>query len=200
MIEKLSSYTVDILEADAEGRPILGYPLGLRHGYVRLSPHCTQWTALFEAEAMRIGSGLAEHVLEIVHYGSTAIPGIKAKPIIDILCGVASIENEIDFVRRFEKLGYDYAGRDVVPDHLIFGLGAIRTHLVHITNHGGESWKKCILVRDRLLADPELATEYEQFKEQLELQFGQDRAGYTAAKSLFVEELLVAGQAFVRDP
>ena len=93
---------------------------------------------------------------------------------------------------RILNVGYDYAAHAGVPDHHIFGKGAAPTHLAHFVEHEGQSWGECLLFRDRLRADAELARAYESLKVELAARHPQDRAAYTAGKTAFVS-LVLAG-------
>ncbi len=167
------------------------HPLpGLAPGLVILADPAPEWASLFAEEAGRISAALGPAVVAIEHYGSTSIPGIKAKPIIDLLVGVPRLDDALDRVAAMEALGYDYAAHAGVPDHHIFGKGAARTHLAHFVEHEGQSWGECLLFRDRLRADAELARAYESLKVELAARHPQDRAAYTAGKTAFVSRVL----------
>ena len=163
---------------------------GLLPGKVFLTEPSPQWTQLFEEEAGRIAGRLGAVVVAIEHYGSTSIPGIKAKPIIDLLIGVPHLDEALRLVEAMQGLGYDYAAHAGVPGHHVFGRGAARTHLAHFVEHAGESWFECLRFRDRLRADTELARAYERLKIELAAKYPRDRAAYTAGKSAFVARIL----------
>ena len=103
--------------------------LGLEPGIVRLVDGNAQWPALYAAEARRIGDVIGRQVVAIEHFGSTAIPGIRAKPIIDILVGLRQFDDGRSLVEPLTSLGYDYVGSEMVPDDHLFGLGNPRTGL-----------------------------------------------------------------------
>jgi GrpB-like predicted nucleotidyltransferase (UPF0157 family) len=133
--------------------------LGLKHGVNLLVDYDAEWPAAFEEERTRIRSVVGDVARGIEHYGSTAVVGLRAKPIIDILLGVAPLENWIKCKAPLESLGYDYAETAGVPGHFIFGRGrdrSERTHLVHIVELDGESWRSSLAFRDALRADESL--------------------------------------------
>lgn len=165
---------------------------GLAKGLVILAEPAPEWASLYAEEAARISAALGAGVLAIEHYGSTSIPGIKAKPIIDLLVGVPRLGDALNHIGAMEALGYDYAAHAGVPDHHIFGKGVARTHLAHFVEHEGASWGECLRFRDRLRADPELARAYERLKVELAVRYPQDRATYTAGKTAFVTNVLAA--------
>jgi GrpB-like predicted nucleotidyltransferase (UPF0157 family) len=163
---------------------------GLPPGMVFLTEPSPLWPALFTREADRLAAALGSRVLAIEHYGSTSIPGIRAKPVIDLLVGLASLDDALDCIPQMEALGYDFAAHAGVPDHHVFGLGAARTHLAHFVEFEGSAWHECLRFRDRLRADPALAGAYEALKINLSECFPEARADYTAGKSAFVSEVL----------
>src|SRR5262245_38777778 len=131
--------------------------LGLEHGMNLLVDYDPQWPVEFEEERERIRSALGDLARGIEHYGSTSVEGLRAKPIVDILVGVTQLSDWVKCRRPLEELGYDYAEKAGVPDHFIFGRGrdrSERTHLVHIVEFDGPSWRSCLKFRDALRADP----------------------------------------------
>ena len=106
--------------------------LGVLFPAVRLEPYTPAWAEAYAEERDRITSTLGERILGIEHVGSTAIPGICAKPIIDIAVAVPALHAAEEFAPLMERIGYDYAGDGGVPGHRIFGRGRrTRTHLMH---------------------------------------------------------------------
>lgn len=163
--------------------------LGVPHGKVVLADSDCGWPALYAAEVARIVPAIGSHVVAIEHFGSTSIAGIKAKPIIDILVGLRRFEDGDLLVAPLAALGYDYVGTQMVADDHLFGLGVVRTHLLHAVVHGGYHWMRDLRFRDRLRADPGLAAAYERLKIDLARRFGDDRAAYTAAKQTFIDAI-----------
>lgn len=135
-------------------------------------------------------------IIDIQHVGSTAIPGLAAKPIIDIQIAAASLdEMKTMAVPLLQKLGYEYW--DANPDHermfFVKGrppFGEKRTHHVHIVELSSHHWRDKILFRDYLLAHPEVAREYEMLKKKLASQHMEDREQYTEAKTAFIKAML----------
>jgi GrpB-like predicted nucleotidyltransferase (UPF0157 family) len=140
----------------------------------------------FAEEAARIRSALGPLVLAIEHYGSTAVPNLRAKPIIDLLIGVADVDHGLQMIEPMTSLGYDYAGSQGIPEHHVFGRGDPRTYLVHVVVHGGDQWIAGLAFRDRLRTDADLRAEYQALKERLAAEVT-SRAEYTARKSEFVQ-------------
>jgi GrpB-like predicted nucleotidyltransferase (UPF0157 family) len=163
---------------------------GLAHGVVELAEWTPRWGELFVAEADRLRSALGDLAVAIEHYGSTSIPGLPAKPILDILVGGPDASDPAPYIVTLAHLGYDFAAHAGVPDHLVFGRGSARTHLVHVVRYGGSAWQQGLAFRDALRQDVALRDAYGALKLNLARQHGDDRSRYTAAKSAFVERVL----------
>ncbi|WP_208248398.1 GrpB family protein [Rhizobium sp. T1470] len=171
------------------------YGLGLKNMTVSLAEPNTLWQQAYANEAHAIRQALGDIAIGIQHVGSTAIPGIKAKPIIDILVGVKHLDDGLCCIGAMEAIGYDYAGGNIVPDDHIFGRGIkneSRTHLVHVVEYRGDNWKRMIAFRDALRGDARLARAYEQLKVGLAGEHAESRAQYTRAKQAFIDEVVVA--------
>ena len=163
--------------------------LGLAHGKVELSDSDPEWEALYQYEAARLLPAIGPLIVDMQHFGSTSIGGIKAKPIIDILVGLRRFDDGPLLIAPLEALGYDYVGPDMVPNDHLFGKGVVRTHLLHAVEHGGYHWRRDLKFRDRLRADSALAEEYERLKVNLAARFADSRAAYTAAKAAFIDAI-----------
>jgi GrpB-like predicted nucleotidyltransferase (UPF0157 family) len=163
---------------------------GLAQGTVQLAEWTPRWAELFAEEAARLRAALGDLAVGIEHYGSTSVPGLLAKPLLDILVGGPEATDAAPYVAALAPLGYDYSPRAGVPDHLVFGRGRARTHLVHVVRHGGEAWHRALAFRDALRADPALRDSYAALKRELARRHGGERNQYTAAKSAFVERVL----------
>jgi GrpB-like predicted nucleotidyltransferase (UPF0157 family) len=160
--------------------------VGLERDQIRFADHTSAWHDLFIAEAEQIRLSLGELLVEIEHFGSTAIPGIKAKPILDILAAVERIENGPACIPPLESIGYTYRPNAGIPGDLTFTKGGDRvTHILHVVQIDSLNWRGNLKFRDALRASPTLAREYEQLKLELAGEF-QDRAQYTAGKTDFV--------------
>lgn len=168
------------------------YGLGLGREENRLAAYHPGWAEAFAEEAARIKAALGPRVLAIEHYGSTSVPGLPAKPIIDLLIGVRDLGEVKDIAPPMFALGYDDNAHSVVPGHYIMGLGEQRTHHAHFVAFESEHWWPPLAFRDRLRADPALRDEYAALKRRLVIEHPHDRAAYTEAKSAFVERVLAA--------
>jgi len=155
-----------------------------------LSDHDSLWPDLYREEEKRIRTAVGDLVIQMEHIGSTAIPEIKAKPIIDILAGVARLDIGLRCKGPLESIGYEYIERAGIANDHVFGKGKPRTHYLHIVEYEGANWSDHLLFRDRLRNDPELARQYEQLKEELSRKFGGSVAKYHEAKVAFIENVV----------
>ena len=172
------------------GTPFRFQPvLGLERGAVRLAPHTARWAALYAEEEARLRAALEGVLVDVQHFGSTSIPGIHAKPILDILAGVRNRDDVFARRPQLQALGYGYVPGAGVPGHHVFGKGEPRTHLLHVVEHGSRDWTENLWFRDRLRADPALAAEYDALKLRLAQAHPGERARYTEAKSDFVQRI-----------
>jgi GrpB-like predicted nucleotidyltransferase (UPF0157 family) len=149
---------------------------------------------LFADEAERIRLALGEGLVRAVeHIGSTAIPGLEAKPVIDLLVGVRSLpEARALAPPALEVLGYAFAS-EPVANQLFFWRGPAdgpRSHHAHLVEHDGPLWRWQMLFRGYLRAHPEEAARYAALKRQLALRFPTDRVGYSSAKAAYIDEVV----------
>ena len=163
---------------------------------VALVPYDPDWARSFEAER-----ALLERVLEpwleggIEHVGSTAIPGVAAKPIVDMVAGVRDLEEARAAYEPLHAIGYiDEPHRPEIAHH--FAKPALdlnrRTLNLHLTEPSSSLWRERLTFRDALRADPSLAAEYEALKLRLARGQGGDVQAYTNGKREFVHRVLVS--------
>ena len=161
---------------------------------VRLAPHDARWVGQFEIERDRLLDLLPGQFAAIEHIGSTAVPMLAAKPVIDLLAGVGNI-GEADALLDFLcSHGYSTSAEfnATLPDRrwLMRHDAGRRTHHLHLAVFGGELWLEWLQFRDLLRADPEIAARYGHLKHDLAARHHHDREAYTRAKSAFIDEVL----------
>ncbi len=168
---------------------------------VELVPYDETWPALFEQERARIERVVGSWVEHIEHVGSTAVPGLAAKPILDILIGVRSLpEAQQRCIEPFERLGYEYRGDAGVPGRLFFRKGdPKKSHHLHVAEVGDAFWEHHLLFRDYLRTHQETALEYAGLKRALAECYHDDRAAYTEAKTDFISEVVQRAREDRRD-
>lgn len=146
------------------------------------------------SELMKVAIG--NRSIEVHHIGSTAVPGLRAKPIIDLLIAVDSLEDADLLIEPLENIGYSFWRANPNKWHYFFvkGLplagGSGRTHHIHTVEKNHEFFREKILFRDYLRSKPEAAREYEALKDQLSIKFPDDREAYTEGKTAFVGFIL----------
>lgn len=168
--------------------------LGLSDDHVALAPYAEAWSGAFTAEAALLRGLLGAKALGVEHVGSTAIPGIKAKPILDIMLGIVTLDDAPDLAKALESLRYEFRPKAGIPEEHVFVKGAPRTHILHVVAINGPAWRQKLAFRDALRADPDLAGAYDRLKASLSDRFPTDRAAYTEGKTDFVRAV-VAGKA-----
>jgi GrpB-like predicted nucleotidyltransferase (UPF0157 family) len=158
-------------------------------------PYDPRWPELFDEERARIERAIGPFTLEIEHIGSTAVPGLAAKPVIDIMVGVRSLEDSPVLVERLSGIGYRYLPEleRVFPLRRYFRKprGGRRTHQIHLVERtNAEWWDRHVLFREHLRGHPEVTEEYARLKRELSGRFREDREAYTSAKTEFIRECL----------
>ena len=133
---------------------------------------------------------LAGRVRGLEHVGSTSVPGIRAKPILDLMLGLPTLDDGTAVAPELAKLGYEFRPDAGLAQEHVFAKGVPRTHILHVVEFGGRPWRQKLLFRDALRAEPDLARAYEELKIALAVKFPKDRAAYTAGKSEFVLRVL----------
>jgi GrpB-like predicted nucleotidyltransferase (UPF0157 family) len=158
-------------------------------GEIVLAPHDPAWAAAFAREAAAVSGALAGLRIELHHIGSTAIPGIVAKPVIDMLGVVTSLEALDDAAEGLVALGYEALGEFGIPGRRYFrkdDARGVRTHQLHAFAAGSPHVRRHLDFRDHLRAVPEDAAAYAALKQELAIRHRGDTRAYTDAKSAFI--------------
>jgi GrpB-like predicted nucleotidyltransferase (UPF0157 family) len=161
---------------------------------VEVHAYDPEWPAKFAVEAASIRSALGEAFnYSIEHVGSTAVPGLAAKPIIDIILVIPDRNRWPELVTPLERLGYIYWATNPDPNSMFFvkgmpPFGSKRTHHVHVRSP--EALALLVLFRDFLIANPAEAHRYDELKRDLAFRFERDRDAYGAGKTKFVEDIV----------
>ncbi len=164
--------------------------LGLASGKVTLERAHDDWALAYEQERARIVAALGEQLLDIQHVGSTSIPNVPAKPILDILIAVRDFDEATVCVGPMIAIGYTYRGENGIPRRHYFVKGDPRTHHVHMLEIQSDDWREILRFRDLLRLNPVLAGEYAREKERLVLLHSGNREVYQQEKDKIVESLL----------
>jgi predicted ATPase/GrpB-like predicted nucleotidyltransferase (UPF0157 family) len=174
----------------------------IKKDYIDIVPYDLKWPNKANSEINKLHSILPTHqIIDIQHVGSTAIPGMAAKPIIDIQIAVTSLEAIKNIaVAALQKLDYQYWAENPDPERMFFvkgmpPFGEKRTHHVHIVEATSKHWVNKIQFRDYLIAHSEAADGYQQLKLKLAEKHVHDREAYTHAKGEFVNRILKLAQS-----
>jgi GrpB-like predicted nucleotidyltransferase (UPF0157 family) len=151
------------------------------------------WTLRFQAEKASIECVLGPALVAIEHIGSTAVAGLAAKPIVDMLAGVSRLSDARSIIGNLESLGYEYVPEyeKEMPERKFFrkSPGGLRTFNLHMVQIGGPFWGRHLLFRDWLREHPEDCDRYAALKRSLARQFKNDVDQYTDAKTEFISEI-----------
>ncbi len=174
--------------------------IGLERGTVKLVKHNSKWERSFEREAKKIKKVFSEDALDVQHVGSTAIPGILAKPVIDIALIVPSLQKASRYEKKLQEIGYEIKNNDTRKERLFFTKGPERkrTHYLHIGEVGSGYGEDMILFRDYLCKHKDTAKKYSELKEQLAEQHQNTREIYTAQKEKFIEKIVKKARKSLR--
>ncbi len=167
---------------------------------VDIVPYDPQWPTLFQQECEHLRACLPAELLgRIEHFGSTAVPGLAAKPIVDMLVEVSDLEaTRARIVPILEAQGYDYFWRptispdDGLPYYAWFikrGADGMRTHHLHMVEPDFPHWGR-LRFRDHLIAHPEVALAYVRLKRELAAAHPNDREAYTTSKTGFISGIV----------
>jgi GrpB-like predicted nucleotidyltransferase (UPF0157 family) len=151
------------------------------------------WPALYEQERIMLAEALGLYAIDVQHVGSTSVPGLAAKPIVDIAVVIEQYPLPDDRVAAIVALGYEHMGEFGIPRRHYFRkgpTGTLRTHHVHVIELTNPEWENFILFRDYLRAHADVAQEYARLKKALAAQYTQDRVTYTESKAPFIKDIM----------
>jgi GrpB-like predicted nucleotidyltransferase (UPF0157 family) len=167
---------------------------------VVISPYSADWPQHFHVVREELLSVFAPIGVAVEHTGSTSVPGLAAKPVIDVLLGADSLIAIESKIRSLRELGYEYVSKyeRELPMRRYFVKAAAAVPRVHLhgVEIGSSFWREHVAFRDALRADAALCAQYQALKLQLANQFSDDKSAYTAAKGPFIQAVLAA----VSDP
>jgi len=160
---------------------------------ITIVPYDPSWPVFYEEEKSRILQAIGEFVVDIDHIGSTAVPGLSAKPIIDIMAGLRGPSDAEVCLPLLGELGYDDVTPEPEEDDWYYCLGrgihSIGYHL-HLVKAGSQFQERHILFRDYLRTSQEDARRYQALKERLAFEYRDMREEYTNAKTEFIESII----------
>ncbi|MDE0418932.1 MAG: GrpB family protein [bacterium] len=163
---------------------------GVEERAIVVVPYRQEWPETFRLHQERIAAALGADALSIDHVGSTAVPGLDAKPIVDMLVAVADSAAEEAYVPALERCGYVLRVREPEhEEHRMFRTEKLDVH-VHVFSQGSPEIERYLRFRDALLAAPFLRARYQELKRSLAAQEPQDMNAYARTKSKFVEAII----------
>jgi GrpB-like predicted nucleotidyltransferase (UPF0157 family)/predicted kinase len=157
---------------------------------VTVVPYDPAWPLQYEEEREKINTALGDRIVGLHHVGSTAVPGLAAKPIIDIMIAVHQLDEAIECIGPLSDLGYAFNNHPQNVDRRFFRKGQPRTHHVHIVVAGSAELRVHLAFRDTLRANPEWRDQYAALKYDLADHYRNNRVQYTAGKTDFVRRVL----------
>ncbi|KAB8126007.1 GrpB family protein [Gracilibacillus oryzae] len=170
--------------------------LGINKGEVRLAAPSIEWKVLFQKEKKLLNELIGAHIKDLQHIGSTAIDGIDAKPVIDMVAGVTSMADIQNFDKeKLKASGYYHLHRVKIDGKAVFAKFSdlknfTKTHILHVVEYEGDWWSQHIFFRDYLNQHPEAAKEYEAMKRDLAMKYPNNESVYTDEKKQFVDKIL----------
>lgn len=149
------------------------------------------WPATFSEIRALIAPALGDVALTVEHVGSTSVPGLAAKPIIDIDVAVAGDVDVREAINRLARIGYIHEGDQGIPGREAFEAPAgLPKHHLYVCRADNREYRRHLVFRDYLRSQPDVAHEYGDLKRRLAEQYRNDRDGYTNAKGEFIERVL----------
>lgn len=166
--------------------------LGLKRGTVNVVAYQSAWAEAFEKEKRQLRDVLGDNITNIEHVGSTSVPGLAAKPVIDMIAVVDNLSVYSQLIEPLTILGYEFMPERVFTDRIFFPKGSRenRTHHLSLVVKNSNQWQKTIIFRDYLRNNLSVQNQYQNLKIELAAKYPNDRASYTKAKSQFIECLL----------
>src|SRR5215216_2464238 len=158
---------------------------------IRIVEHAPEWAAAARAELRRLAAALGPVAVRLEHVGSTSVPGLAAKPILDLQLSVDAIEPQNRYVEPLERLGYLFAPAPESPDHHFFARPSERprTHHLHVCQAGSEHEFRHLAVRDFLREHADEAARYAALKREVARRHPQDRIAYIQGKDAYLAAL-----------
>lgn len=156
---------------------------------VRLANFNENWVTIYQNEVEFLTNIFRSEIIRFEHFGSTSVPGLKAKPVIDMMCIVKDISSVDLYNDKMNSLGYDVAGEWGIPGRRLFRKGGEeRTHHIHFYQTDNPQIERHLIFRDYLRCHPGEVVRYSLFKEELAQRF-ENTSEYSPAKKTFVREM-----------
>ena len=161
-------------------------------GTIRVIVYDPNWPILYLAERTKLLAATTPGFVELEHVGSTAVPGLSAKPIIDMMAAVVNLREGVSLIPRLETLGYHHI-ENGMPGRLFLRKrvpGTEITYHLHIVEQATWNERNERLLRDYLLAHPQAVQAYGELKQRLAVEYAHDGLAYTKAKTAFIQSIM----------
>lgn len=149
------------------------------------------WIEEYIKEKEKFCSLLGQEIIAVEHIGSTAVEGLGAKPLIDMMIGVTDLQITENWIEILSEIGYEFVPKDAI-NWRFFRKGKWRagTHHLHIYIYNSDEWRNNILFRDFLISHEWARKEYRELKERHAITYAFDRVSYTKAKAPFIQNII----------
>ena len=156
-----------------------------------IKPHQKEWHEEYLKERCKLNVLLGEEMIAIEHIGSTAVEGLGAKPLVDMMIGVTDLRITDKWIEDLSKIGYEYVPKET-SNWRFFRKGKWRagTHHIHVYIYNSDEWRNNLLFRDFLKKHEWARKEYRELKEVLAATYPFDRVSYTNAKAPFIQNII----------
>lgn len=156
-----------------------------------IKPYQKDWVEEYIKEKEKFCSLLGQEIIAVEHIGSTAVEGLGAKPLIDMMIGVTDLQITENWIEILSEIGYEYVRKEAT-NWRFFRKGKWRagTHHLHVYYYNSEEWRNNILFRDFLKSHEWACKEYRELKEMLAITYPFDRVSYTKAKAPFIQNII----------
>ncbi len=168
---------------------------------IRIVDYDTTWPTGAQAELRRLQAVLGHIAIRLEHVGSTSVPGLAAKPVLDLQLSVAAIDPRAAYVEPLERMGYLFVADPASPDYHFFGKPPQRprSHHLHVCESGSAHEHRHLAVRDFLRTHDGEATRYQTLKREVAARHPEDRLAYIDGKDAYLAGLHDRALAWARD-
>lgn len=166
--------------------------MALKRGIVELAEYNSNWKKEYEKEEKLLKEVLGERIIEIRHIGSTSIEGLMAKPVIDILVVINSLDEITEIEEMLKPYDYENRGQQGVSDRYFFAKGPedARSHYIHFVEPNSKTYYNQVYFKRYLIEHPEYIKKYCDLKQELAEKFADERPKYTAGKNEFITNVI----------
>ncbi len=165
--------------------------MGLNKNIVELELDYENWKKSYIEVEKELKEILSEIIIDIQHVGSTSVPNLKAKPIVDVAIAVENLNSILKYEKELTEKGYSLRNDGGIKGEYLIRKGPEenRTHYIHVVELNSKRWLEFITFKNILLNNPDIRDEYQSVKEELKEKFSKDRKSYTKAKNEYISKI-----------